>query len=528
MERIVDSRRITIGGDVGEDVIATTSKDSIDPRNAAVATPPLSSQSIRNLYNIRTSESLSTPFNRNTGSNGNMFQVNAINCVVIRAMHVNNYSNSRASARFNVYKKSGPLLPGDTTDSTQWTMIGNAIDVTLLPRNEPSPLPEDAFTAIHMDAGTTVSLYVTRTDGGRIAYTIGIAVGNVAAENNDIEILEGYGNASPFGTNYSPRVWNGIIEYDACAPSVSPSNEPSVLPSDEPSVLPSDEPSVLPSDEPSVLPSDEPSVLPSDEPSMLPSDEPSVLPSDEPSVLPSDEPSVLPSDEPSVLPSDEPSVLPSDEPSVLPSDEPSVLPSDEPSVLPSDEPSVLPSDEPSVLPSDEPSVLPSDEPSMLPSDEPSVLPSDEPSVLPSDEPSVLPSDEPSVLPSDGPSVLPSDEPSVLPSDEPSVLPSTSSLPSVLPSISNAPSCVPSMSPSPTKTPKSTKDRGLKAKSAGCSGKSFPSEKSSKSKKSKKSTKSTKRRNAISFENNEKGVNVKEGASDGGTLVEFVGLEEGMN
>jgi hypothetical protein len=70
-----------------------------------------------------------------------------------------------------------------------------------------------------------------------------------------------------------------------------------------------------------------------------------------------------------------------------------------------------------------------------------------------------------------------------------------------------------MSPSPTKTPKSTKDRGLKAKSDGCSG---------------KSKKSNKRRNVISFGNNEKGANVKEGASDGGTLVEFVGLEEGMN
>eukprot|EP00979_Chaetoceros_neogracilis_P005759 scaffold1080_cov145-Chaetoceros_neogracile.AAC.3 len=264
-----------------------------------------------------------------------------------------------------------------------------------------------------------------------------------------------------------------------------------------------------------------------------------VRPSDEPSVLPSDEPSVLPSDEPSVHPSDEASVLPSDEPSVLPSDEPSVLPSDEPSVLPSDEPSVLPSDEPSVLPSDEPSVLPSDEPSVLPSDEPSVLPSDEPSVLPSDEPSVLPSDEPSVLPSDEPSLLPSDEPSVLPSDEPSVFPSASSLPSALPSISTAPSCVPSMSPSPTKTPKSTKDsRGLKAKSDGCSGKSFASEKSSKSNKKKrgKGTKSnkkkrgkgTKRRNVISFGNNEKGLNVKEGSSERGTFVEFVVLEDGMN
>jgi hypothetical protein len=79
-----------------------------------------------------------------------------------------------------------------------------------------------------------------------------------------------------------------------------------------------------------------------------------------------------------------------------------------------------------------------------------------------------------------------------------------------------------MSPSPTKTPKSTKDRGLKAKSDGCSGKSFRSEKSSKSKKS------TKRRNVISFGNNEKGVKDKKGSSEGGTLVEIVVIEEGMN
>ena len=132
-----------------------------------------------------------------------------------------------------------------------------------------------------------------------------------------------------------------------------------------------------------------------------------------------------------------------------------------------------------------------------------------PSVSPSPSVSVSSSEKPSFLPSVG--VSPSDEPSLLPPEEPSVLSSASSLPSFLPSIGNAPSCVPSMSPSsPTKTPKSTKDRGLKAKNDGCSGKS------------------TKRRNVISYGNNEKGVNVKEGASDGGTLVEFVGLEEGMN
>ena len=72
-----------------------------------------------------------------------------------------------------------------------------------------------------------------------------------------------------------------------------------------------------------------------------------------------------------------------------------------------------------------------------------------------------------------------------------------------------------MFPSPTKTPKSTKDRGLKAKSDGCSGKSFPSEKSSKIKKSKN------KRNVISLGNNVKESKAKESESDGGTLVEFV-------
>jgi hypothetical protein len=220
MERIVDSRRITIGRAVGEDVIATTTNDSLDPRNAAVATPSLSGQSVRNLYSIRTSESLSTPFNSNTGSNGNMFQVNAINCVVIRALHVNNYSNSGTSAAtFNVNKKSGPLLPSDTTIDSyyQWPLADRTTGVTLLPRNEPSPLPEDAFTAIHMDAGTSVSLYVTRTDGGDIGYTNGIAVGKIAAKDKNIEILEGYGTDYSLKSTRSPQVWNGIIEYDQCS-----------------------------------------------------------------------------------------------------------------------------------------------------------------------------------------------------------------------------------------------------------------------------------------------------------------------
>ena len=90
-----------------------------------------------------------------------------------------------------------------------------------------------------MDVGTSVSLHDVRTDGGDIGCTHGITVKNIAAKDNNIEILEGYGNDYFFKSTRSPQVWNGIIEYNQCSnsPSVSPS--PSVIPSDQLSVSPS-------------------------------------------------------------------------------------------------------------------------------------------------------------------------------------------------------------------------------------------------------------------------------------------------
>ena len=102
----------------------STSTSSSDPNNVfAVAD---SAESIRNLQSGRSESSLSTAFNQNRGDDGNMFQVNAMACVVIRYMHVNalgggvnalggNYGN------VEVYTKQGPLLPSDATNSSVWT-----------------------------------------------------------------------------------------------------------------------------------------------------------------------------------------------------------------------------------------------------------------------------------------------------------------------------------------------------------------------------------------------------------------------
>jgi len=46
-------------------------------------------------------------------------------------------------------------------------------------------------------------------------YTDGTAVGAVAASNGDLQILQGTGKEYPFGTSFTPRVWNGTIYYGA-------------------------------------------------------------------------------------------------------------------------------------------------------------------------------------------------------------------------------------------------------------------------------------------------------------------------
>ena len=117
----------------------STSTSSSDPNNVfAVAD---SAESIRNLQSGRSESSLSTAFNQNRGDDGNMFQVNAMACVVIRYMHVNalgggvnalggNYGN------VEVYTKQGPLLPSDATSYEQFSLDQQFTDICGDPNQE--------------------------------------------------------------------------------------------------------------------------------------------------------------------------------------------------------------------------------------------------------------------------------------------------------------------------------------------------------------------------------------------------------
>lgn len=65
---------------------------------------------------------------------------------------------------------------------------------------------------IVVSAGTVRSFYVWTSLG--IRYTNGASEGTMFVENpSEIIFYEGKGSGGEFGGTFSPRVWNGVIEY---------------------------------------------------------------------------------------------------------------------------------------------------------------------------------------------------------------------------------------------------------------------------------------------------------------------------
>lgn len=72
---------------------------------------------------------------------------------------------------------------------------------------------------IALASGTTTAFYFTlRTPN--MVYSVGNGIGNVAASNEHMSILEGAGKVYPFKNTFVNRTWNGAFQY-----SVNTSNE---------------------------------------------------------------------------------------------------------------------------------------------------------------------------------------------------------------------------------------------------------------------------------------------------------------
>ena len=157
-----------------------------------------------------TPDSLATTLAGGNGNFGNMFDINALTDLTIDSFDV--HGEDGVTFDVEVWAKTGTWV-GFENDPGAWTLIGTAPGIVSNGIGFDTPLNLDLGYA--MATGETHAFYVTPIDppSGGFRYTNGTTVGAVFASDANIEFLEGAGNAYPFGTTFSPRVFNGNILY---------------------------------------------------------------------------------------------------------------------------------------------------------------------------------------------------------------------------------------------------------------------------------------------------------------------------
>lgn len=159
--------------------------------------------------------SLTTTFAGGNSQDGNMFDVVTFgNSLVIHSLDLA-FTASSQSVTVQVYTKTGTWV-GNHNNAAAWTLHSSqpGIITAAVPG---TPVNVDIPDLI-LPANATTGFYVTilNTDPGNLRYTNGTGVGNVAAANADLQILEGAGlpYSFPLSVN-TPRIWNGTIYYTA-------------------------------------------------------------------------------------------------------------------------------------------------------------------------------------------------------------------------------------------------------------------------------------------------------------------------
>lgn len=167
---------------------------------------------------------LTTTFVSNNDLSGSMFDVvNLVGNLNVTGFDLN---LDDGTWDIEIYKKSG-TWDGFALDASAWDLVDTGSVIS-------AGIDMASFFDVadfQLDAASITGLYITTTSSaGAMNYTNGTGVGNVAAENGDIQILEGAGLQYPFGgifgDIFSPRIWNGSIYYNNSNNSVP---EPSIV-----------------------------------------------------------------------------------------------------------------------------------------------------------------------------------------------------------------------------------------------------------------------------------------------------------
>lgn len=166
---------------------------------------------------------ITTLFNANNGQAGNMFDVNVLSPLGIGISQLE-LNLDVGTWNIELYTKSGTHVGSENTPA-DWTLRQSSTGLTSVAPNLATAWD---ITDFNLDSGLS-SVYINVTNGPGLNYTNGTGVGNVAASNSSVEIFEGTGNAENFGNTFSPRVWNGSIEFEPIVAPASSIPEPGAL-----------------------------------------------------------------------------------------------------------------------------------------------------------------------------------------------------------------------------------------------------------------------------------------------------------
>ena len=165
------------------------------------------------------SETLQTTFAGGNGYSGNYFQIDILKSggILVTSMS-GNFSKTGAAG---VWVRDGTV---GSSPGTGWSQVATS---TI------SGTGKQTFSTDFTLSEGTHTIFFANTSGGNnqttLAYSNGSGVGNVAAQNSDLKIYEGYGTSdiSPnggsghgAGYSFSPRSWNGSITYTGATPTI--------------------------------------------------------------------------------------------------------------------------------------------------------------------------------------------------------------------------------------------------------------------------------------------------------------------
>jgi hypothetical protein len=158
-----------------------------------------------------------TPEGDPNGVHGNMFDVRATRSVAVTGLTANLPADA-AAVEVKIFHRPGSYV-GHETSEAGWTLAGT----TTVDAAASGPTPVPIALDVQIRAGRTHAFYVTTTGQSTsgnpiVEYATGTEQGAVAAQDANLQLLQGHGVAYPFGSGgtFANRVYVGSATYELC------------------------------------------------------------------------------------------------------------------------------------------------------------------------------------------------------------------------------------------------------------------------------------------------------------------------